>query len=73
MRNPTVERQLRRIESLLICLVYLGLAGFTLLAGAMLWSVKALGGAIALFTVAALAGLALLRSWLRFLWLCRWQ
>ncbi|WP_460193547.1 ABC1 kinase family protein [Thermosynechococcus sp. FA-CM-4201] len=73
VRNPMMERQLRRIESLLICLVYLGLAGFTLLAGAMLWSAKALGGAIALFTVAALAGLALLRSWLRFLWLCRWQ
>lgn len=44
VRNPTMERQLRRIESLLICLVYLGLAGFTLLAGAMLWSAKALGG-----------------------------
>jgi len=73
VRHPTMERQLRRIESLLICLVYLGLAGFTLLAGAMLWSAKAPGGAIALFTVAALAGLALVRSWLRFLWLCRWQ
>jgi len=71
VRNPTSDRQLRRIERLLVCLLYLGLSGFTLLAGAILWLAHAPGLAIACFTLAALAGLGLLRNWLRFLWLQR--
>ncbi|MCH9056200.1 AarF/ABC1/UbiB kinase family protein [Synechococcus sp. PCC 6716] len=69
VRTPTTDRQLRRIECLLVCLLYLGLSGFTLLAGMVLWFAQAPGGAIACFTLAGLASVGLLRNWLRFLWL----
>lgn len=68
VQNPTGDRQLRRLERLLVCLLYACISGFTLLAGSLLVLAQLSGWGIVLFIVSALAAVALVRQGLGLIW-----
>lgn len=68
IRNPTSDRQLRRLERLLICVLYACISGFTLLAGALLILAQLPGWGIFLFMISGVAAVALIRQWFRLIW-----